>query len=271
MKHLCSLITAIGLICCTPRAYSASPYTETFDSSLNGWFMVNVLGSTANWQWDAGTARLVFSLYSNPGNDFTESSLTATNTASSGSFVGSYFVAGFPVVGFDIIFETAVTSLLRLDFSSGSTNMQRAILPDQGSITTQQWYRVIIPLDSSQVQYWTFSTSSNDFDDVVDNVDKIAITIKRPNNSSHTCRVDNIFLTSIPGATAASLPGGDIGIVWQPLRDGATYRLETAETLPATWISNTTFAATNTTALTTFAPTTNTTFFRLQSDIIQAR
>lgn len=272
MKRRHNFFAAGILFSLAIAAYGAGPYTEEFHSSLRNWFTVNVLGNSGTWDWDSGTARLTFAPTGFPF-DSTESSLAADETSSDEYFHGSYFVAGYPMIGFDFIFETAVPPLLRFDIYGATNYMSRGLLPDQGSVVTQRWYRAMIPLDPDNVQYWTFSSSSNDFADILDNVEQIAITIKRPGplNEAHTARVDNIFLTSIPYAAAVSLAGGNMGVIWQPLREGARYRVETAESLPTGWASNSIFTATSTVVNLEFTPTTNISFIRLQADVIQER
>lgn len=264
-------IHALTLLCAI-HAHAAGVYTEHFSTGMENWYGVNNLGNTGSWQWESGTAVLTFAPTLQPF-DPTESSLTGNTNASSGYLTGSLFVAGYPCVGFDFIFETAVPTLLQLELASGATTMQRNLIPNQGSVATQQWYRAIVPLDAANVQYWSFSTTSNDFDDIVNSVDRIAITIKRPTplNAAHTARVDNIFLAALPYATTAIASGSTIHVTWQPLREGSTYRLEEAESLITSWTPRDTLIASNGTASTSLFAGTNAAFFRLTADIIQPR
>lgn len=272
MKQLVRLSAWMAFLGLTLTARGAGLYTEEFHADLAGWSTVNVLGNTGAWNWDAGTAQLTFAP-TMQAFDSTESSLTADSFSSAGFFSGSYFVAGYPMVGFDFIFETAVPSLLRLDIYGATHYMSRGLLPDQGSVVTQQWYRVMIPLDPDNMQYWTFSSTSNDFEEILDDVREIAITVKRPGPlaETHTARVDNIFLTTIPYAASVGLTDGVPDISWQSLREGSRYRVETAESLLTGWTLHTSFIATNTVEHSVIAAATNTTFFRLQADVIQER
>lgn len=267
-----SVLSILALLGAALTAHGAGVYTEDFQFGLRNWVGTNESGSSGTWDWDSGSPRLTFAPVFTPF-DFTESSLIADKNSSEGYFYGSYFVAGYPMIGFDFMFETAVPSLLRVDFYSGTNHMSRGWRPDEEGIVTQQWYRALIALDANDLDHWAFSSSSDDFEDIANNVERLAITVKRPGpiNQTQTVRIDNVFLATAPHATAVRLLGDTPAILWQYLRTGLTYQIETTASLPGEWLPYSTFIATNAALNLEFTPTTNSAFFRLKTDALQPR
>ncbi len=252
MMRFASLVLAIGALL-SPAARAAGSYTETFDAGLNGWVTSNNLENSGSWAWTNGYARLLFSPSGAPF-DSSESALLALTNASGGFFSGSYYVLGYPMVGFDFFCENAPPPQLYA-FLSSATNGNLFAATNTAfryiealSIATQAWYRVLLPVDSDSSGAW-YRSDSEPIEPLVDDVRHVAVAFKKPEPASGTYvfRLDNIFLTSLPYAQSLGLAGGGPVTVWGPLRTGSTYEAQASTNLSGAWTSNTTFFASNTT------------------------
>ena len=264
MKRIASLVLTIWALQ-FPPAQAAGPYTETFDSSLNGWVTSNELGSTAAWSWTNGYARLRFSAATPP--DSTQSSLVSLTNASGGFFYGSYYVAGYPMVGFDFFCENIVSPLLYVSIVGSSNTIYRYVLPDEGIIETQTWYRVMLPVDTLGLVTW-FPT--NEVEKAAEDVRHLAVTIKRPDFNITFFRVDNIFLTSLPYAQSLGLVNGEPVTIWEPLRAGSTYTVQTSTNLlnMGGWTSVTSFTASGSSGVVTNGTDPTPKFQRIRAPVI---
>ena len=267
MRGIARLAVVLWALLFQP-ALAAGPYTETYDSSLNGWVTSNELGSTAAWSWTNGYARLRFSAATPP--DSTQSSLVSLTNASGGFFYGSYYAVGYPMIGFDFFCENIAPPLLYVSIASASNTIIRYILPDEGGIATQTWYRVMLPVDMTGSTKWF---PSNHVEQVTEDVRHLAVAIKRPNFNVTYFRVDNVFLTALPYAYSLGLMSGEPVTIWESLRDGSTYEVQVSTNLldMGGWTSVTSFTASGSSGVVTNGTDPTPKFQRIRVPVLAPR
>jgi hypothetical protein len=261
MKSLLLMLALCAVA--APDARAADAHVESFETSLNGWLSTNEGGSSGSWSWTNGYARLRFAASGAPF-DLTISSLYATSNSSGGRFAGDYHTVGVPIVGFDFFCENAVPPLVYIALSNSLGRIDRYLLPDEGSISTQSWYRVIIPFSEGA---WFPATN---VPIVLSNVQTFSIAFRKPvpPNQVHHIRLDNIFLSALHQAQSIGLSSGAPVVVWGPLRTGTVYRTQRAADVFGPWISNSVFAATNAVQVEPLGIATGAHFWRIRAPVL---
>lgn len=238
-------------------ALAASPYTETFSDPNSGWQEGNperTDGFVATQEATGGNPGGVLRLRWNPVTVGTRSAppvispdaLVATGEMNTVHFIGDLDASEAWLIGFDVNAVHAVPDYMYLALHSG-TNMITRIIMNAGnpSFTTNTWYSMRYTLLDPPAGFWADDTEH--FDDIISNVTRVSIVVKRRGEGLEDYLIDNVFVDRLPtgsGGLQATVDGNLPQLVWHNLRAGSRYRIEAAtDLMTADWITVADFVA----------------------------
>lgn len=186
---------SLAVACGAPAVRAAQIYTETFPANFSGWQAADTYGY-GEWSWIGGQ----LDLFSYPYTEFfppiqDTATLTATNTSSSGRFVGNWATSGVDAIGFDFVASNFPPTGLEISLTkTGSTVFVRALpVPPVGAL--ESFY---IPADSIAAGDWVGigDISEASFAAARSNITSVRLkTFYVATASGGHFRVDNAFLT----------------------------------------------------------------------------
>lgn len=229
----CALFGAL-----TGSAPAASVVMESFDTGPSGWSTDDSGG------WTNGTLFMQFESLGGPTPP-KDSVLTASHTASGGSFTGNYLMAPLHYIGFDFIAETQLPDDLFIALSRTNLTVSNVVL-DQIP-TAGEWHRVLALITSQATGHWT-SPGNTPLYHILSNVTSMAISVQTQPAGTEVFRIDNVVLGRFPSASTLSVSPMDneVEIVWVDLFSNWTYQVETTDDLTSgQWTNAGSFTATD--------------------------
>lgn len=244
------ILTAL-LMACACGAYAASPYTETFDSTTAGWqdrdpaemTVTNDL-TTGN---PGGCLRGSFAASGGPPPT-DQDAFAATGALAAANFVGDYQGAQINLVGLDIRAEQVLPSEVLVKLIGNGTTFFRSIR--DGLVATGTWYSFAISLSSLSAGGWS-GGSADQFRAALTNITAVEIQITRLGTPLQHYLVDNVYVASLPEATAETAGGDHVQISWSNLRSNELYRAEASSAPDQSWSLLESFTATGATQVIT--------------------
>lgn len=267
---------AIGYVYLAAYAslFAASPYTETFDSSLQGWrargnFSQVITNQVVTNEFNEITTNFYTNVVTNffmtvtnmasggnPGGclrgSFAASggptpievdAFAATGALATTNFIGDYQGAQIDLIGLDVRAEKVLPSEVLVKLIGNGTTFFRSI--KAGLAATGTWYSFAISLDSLSAGGWS-GGSADQFRAALTNITAVEIQITRAGTSGQNYLLDNIYVASLPEATAQATGGDDVQITWSNLRSNELYRAEASSAADQSWSLLESFTATGT-------------------------
>lgn len=227
-------------------ARSASPYTETFASGMNGW--TNSAGSVwrtntgpaSIWGTNNATARVIL-----PADLLTRSStLTATGRLFTAAYTGNYSAAGISLIGFKISVENDLLQDLRLTVLSGTNGYFNSLASLVA--TTNTVYQFFFSLASKEAGAWSGS-EDNLFSNVMQDVTRVDIFVRNATISrAATCRVDDIVVDGLQSVSSlVPSTNNQLLLAGTFLQSNVTYLVEATPELTGIWTAVQSVYATN--------------------------
>lgn len=231
------LLLGVGIICCTE---AATPYTESFASSLSGWTNSGLI----TWTPNSGMLRAIFPVA--PGPPAGTASLNSSPAASGGAFTGDYVAADILLMGFSFKADNVLPDLLIIEWYGGTNSVYREL---KGNIlATGSWYRFAFSLSSAAEGGWFTSVDADTFAVMQTNVTSLSIKLEGSSDSlAPRYWLDDVFIDR--GHQAGQIRPTTNGygeVTWNYVRSNYTYRLEYADALAAGWSTAAVVTATST-------------------------
>jgi len=242
---------------------AASLYTETFsDGNTAGWknqpfgemFVTNVLAGG-----NPGGALVGTFFAEEPFPPF-DDVFVATGLSQTANFVGDYTEVDAWVLGFDFLAANVAPSKLDVRLFAGTGTNQLVVLYTVGNTNTPVgvWRSYKLPLLAASLGDWKGDT--NWFSNILTNITKVEFQVTRSDTNAQSYYLDNIFLDRVPEAVLMT----DTNQLWLHMRNGAEYRYQAANELPAgSWTDLATFTASNAVYSVTVPATNDWRFYRM--------
>jgi hypothetical protein len=169
--------------------FGAQVYNETFNSGSAGWTNRGPALFTAA----DGAIRIDFPIQSVPTPDF--GALVASNTASSGFFVGDYPAANIKWVGFRFRADQVLPSALTIRWIGGTSSYFRGFT----SLVTETgvWYSCAVSLAGIEEGDWIGNTNENVFQNGLQSVRQLEVQVLRNGTEWQSYYVDDFFIDSM--------------------------------------------------------------------------
>lgn len=249
----------------TGPVLAASLYTETFsDGNTAGWRAQNsfmIVTNITDGGNPGGALRGSFDAYFGIPPPPPLTSIMATGDFNTANFMGDYKEIDAWVMGLDFNAVDILPGDFIVLIYSGSSNV---ISRELKSYVTQTntWYSFRLPLLASNLGGWGGDVAL--FDSIMTNVARIEIRLSRTDlvefSPAQAYLVDNIFLDRVPEAVLMT----DTNQLWLHMRNGAEYRYQAANELPAgSWTDLATFTASNAVYSVTVPATNDWRFYRM--------
>jgi hypothetical protein len=229
---------------CAYGACAASPHTEMFDSTTAGWQDRDAAEMTVTNDLAAGNPGgcLRGSFAASGGPPPTElDAFAATGALATANFIGDFQAAQIDLIGLDFRAEQVLPSEVLVRLIGNSTTFFRSIKP--GIVATGTWYSFAISLDSLSAGGWS-GGSADQFKAAMTNITALEIQITRAGTPLQNYFVDNVYVASLPEATAEAVGGDNVQITWSNLRSNEAYRAEASSAPDQSWSLLESFTAT---------------------------
>lgn len=268
------------VVLAVPVAFSATPFTETFDSPESGWQKIDpvrVDGMVVTREATGGRPDGVLRLRWNPVSVGVRSappvilpdSLIATGSLGSVHFIGDLVSSEAWLIGFDIKAVDTLPDYMYLAIHSGSNLITRTIMTAGDTrFVPGNWYSMRYTLLNPPENTWAEDQGA--LDEVIRNVTRVSLVVKRRGETKEDYLLDNIFIDRLPAASAASVAGSPTAdgsipqLAWGNLRYGDRYLVQaTHDLVSPAWETIADFVAGEDVFLLEYDPDSGAKYFRI--------